>query len=204
MLLKTMTTAKALTPEEKAWIYSLYPDCPLYGDQLSHKLVLNQLKHMPDKDVYMLCSWVDSLPFARIKQEKWQIERGYDTIELRADIHSYHIIVDTGNVHLYLDGRLTTEGNCGYAIQFYMKHFYAFPLFFEKGHWANGKNALQLGVAVPDMAPILTALRQLFDKDEDLVKEYLFDKKLHNIDYNNLEVFDRELTEIKIKLAHKS
>lgn len=202
---KPQSATNKLTPEEKAYIYGLYPGCPIQGDMLSHKLKLKQIKHMPDNDLFMLCRDVDSLPFGRIKQEKWRIEKSFDTIVVKADLHSYHIDVNNGNVHLYLDGRLSTEGKFVYTLQFYMNNYYAFPLLFHKGHWARGKNALQLGIAVPDMAPIDEALDILFEKDASLAQLYLHERKeFFKVDYNNIEVFEQELEDIKVQIANKS
>lgn len=201
MLAKTQQPINQLTPEEIAYIYGLYPGNPVQGDIL----VLKQIKYMPDKDLFMLCRHVDSLPFGRIKQEKWRIERGFDTIVVKADLHSYHIDVNNGNVHLYLDGRLSTEGTFVYALQFYMQNYYAFPLLFAKGHWARGKNALQLGVAAPDMAPIHEALDILFEKDASLVQQYLSERKQYfKVDYNNIDVFEQELADIKAQIAWRA
>lgn len=193
-----------LTPEERAWVMNLYSGCAISGDRLSFRLILNQIQHMPDADVFMLCYWVDSTPFVRVKQDKWRIERGYDTIEVRGDIYAYHIVINTGNVHVYVDGRLIATAHNGYAVQFHMKHYYAFPIFFEKGHWANGKNAFQLGLAVPNMQPIYDTLLRLFDQDEEAAEGWLFDKRLHGVDLNSWEVYNNELIEINKQLAHKS
>lgn len=190
--------ANELTPEEIAWVHSMYYACPTDPEG---KLILNQIQHMPNEGIYTLCYWVDSAPFVRSKVGKWSLERSQEKIVVRSDIYSYHIIIDTGNVHVYIDGRLTTTSNNGNAIQFHMKHYNAFPVFFEEGHWANGRNAFQLGMAVPNMQPIHDALGRLFDKDKALAQQWLFDKKLDNIDFNDVQVYNNELTEINKQLA---
>lgn len=190
--------ANELTPEEIAWVYSMYYGCPIGSEG---KLILNQMQHMSDKNICLLCYWVDSMPFARVKPDKWCLERGYDTIGVRGDIYAYHIDIDTGNVHVYLDGRLTTTANNGYAMQFHVKHYNAFALFFDKGHWANGMNAFQLGLAVPNRKPLEEALLKLYDNDTSLVNQYFADKLYYGIDLNNVDFYNSELTEINKQLA---
>ncbi len=195
-----------LTPDEMAWVMGLYPGCPIVGDQLSYKLELNQLEHMPNMDVYMLCYWYDDIPFQGSRLEDWHIKRDSTDIKVfnKTKGLSYIIDIHTGDVTLSRGGMRSHLGTAAFAFQWQMKNFYAFPLFFEKGHWANGKNPFQLGIAVPNMQPIHDALDALFDNDEAMAKQWLFEKKMLNgIDLHDINTFNKELTEIKKQIALK-
>lgn len=191
---------KILTDDERDYIVEFYYPRPV----LDGKLSLKQVKHMTDGEIYMLCYWVEREPFARHKQSECTIEREFDTIVFKAGIHAYHIDINTCNVSVYLDGRKSTEGNNGNAFQYYRKYKYAFPLMLEKGHWANRKTQLQLGLAIPDLQPINDALNQLYDNDKNLIEQWFSDKKYWDIDLENIDVFETQLAEIKQQLLVKS
>lgn len=189
-----------LTPEEIDIIHKRYPTAPLTPDG---KLKLRLVKFMPRNAVSLLCYWVDPSQFHRYKPSAWALKYGMEAIEYRCDLFAYHIHYDTCNVHLYFDGRLTTESNNANAIQFYMKYNYAFPVYFDKGHPANGKTPFELGIAIPDEKHIWFALNILYDRDQSKVDEWFFDKKLLNIDLTNINIFDQELTRINNSIADK-
>lgn len=188
-----------LTDLEVELVYSLYPGFR----QFDEKLILRQIEHISDDDIYMLCHWVDNTPFLRIKQNRWRIERGYDIIGVKADIHSFHINMMNGNVHVYLDGRLSTMGNQANAFQFYRKYYYAFPLYFEPTHWANFKSPFQLGIAIPDRSQLIEQLNILYNRDAALINDYFADILFYKIDLLQVDIFNEEINKIKKQIRVK-
>jgi hypothetical protein len=169
------------------------------------KLVLKQLKYMVDADIYMLCYWYDSVPFQGTLPNEWKIEKdGYmRKVFHKKKGHTYIFDTLSGDVNIQREGMRSHLGTATYAVQFHMKHHYALPIFFGPGHWANGKTPFQLGIAVPDRQPIRDALMNLYDNNITLVDDYFFDRRLHNIDLTNLEVFETELIEINKQINGK-
>lgn len=189
-----------LTRDEIFFIHKRYRKAPLTPDG---KLILKVVKFMPRNAISLLCYWVDPSPFHRLKPSNWVLENGYDAIRFRGGLWSYHIHTDTCNVYLFLDGRLSTEGNGANAIQYYMKYNYAFPVYFDKGHPANGKTPFELGIAIPDEQHLKDALNILYNKDQSKVDEWFFDKKLLNINLTDINIFEQELTKINNSITAK-
>lgn len=194
--------ANELTPEEIAWVHSMYYACPKDAEG---RLIMNQLKYMPDSHVYLICDWYDDTPFVGTKKSDWIIKREGFEIKVTNKAKGQGYIIDThnGDVNILRNGMRSHLGTAGYAFQFHMKHYYAVPLLFERGHWANRKTALELGIAVPDRKPLMDALKILFENNDTLIKEHLGNKLLCGIDLNNVEVYSNELTEINKQLAYK-
>lgn len=167
------------------------------------KLLLKDIKHISTADLLMLCYWVSSEPFVTSKKAEFNVEYRDQTIVVRCGIYAYHVYTDSGNVHFYIDSRVATIGNNANAFLFYMKYYYAFPMFFEKGHWANHKTPLQLGIAVPDITTLTSALMELHNNNLPLVQEYYFDRKLYKVNLYDPEIFDSELSAIKRQLLGK-
>lgn len=183
-----------LTPDEVLELTSKYANCPKAP---TGKLILKQVKHMTENELFLLCYWVNPEPFARYKNAEWVVEREFDIIKVKAGQFAFHVLLDTCNVHLYLDRRLTPNSNNGNTVLFYFKRNYAFPLFIDRGHWANGKTLFQLGLAVPDPAPLKQALLVAYDNDKQRVQDWFIDKQLHEVDLTNYEIFEQELFEAK-------
>ncbi len=181
-----------LTPEEHALIFNYYPFAEITKD---NKRTLKVIKYITDFEVYMLCYRAWSEPFTK---GLWLIERENEIIYVRKRNNevAYHINTATGNVYVYYNGRLTPEANNLNVMQFYIKYSYAFPVFIEKGHWANGKTPFALGVAIPDKQHLKDALNIIYDKDQSQIDQWFFDKRLYNIDLTDINVFEKELTQI--------
>lgn len=191
-----------LAPEDKDYLRSFYPNCPLHDN---NQLILKHIKYMPDNDVYMLCNWYDDEPFHDTLPKDWRIER--DSTEIRVFCQrkgmGYIIDIHNGDVNLQRGGMRAHLGTAAYAFQFYRMYNYAIPVHLERGHWANRKTYFQLKLAVPDLQPLHDALDKLFDHDNGMAQQWLFDKKLTGVDLNNWEVFDSELTYVKKLLTSK-
>lgn len=201
MLKQPQPETNELTPEERAWVLGLYPGCPIVSD----RLVLNQLQYMPNKDVHMLCYWYDNVPFQGTANQDWTIKRDSTTIKVYHKSKGTHYIIDNhnGDVNILRGETRSNLGCTGYGFQFLMKHYYAFPLFFGKGHWASGKNAFQLCLAVPNRAPLMELLKKLYDNDETLINDYFSEKKWHNLDLQDIDIFNAEIKAIEKQLSIK-
>lgn len=188
-----------LKPEDKQQIFHWYHT----ATTVNGKLVLKIVKYMNLTQIAMACSILDSTPFAQTTGKDWTLEREYAKICLRCGIYAYHIEHDTCNVNLYLDGRLSNIGTYGNMVQYFLKEGWAIPMFFEKGNENNGKTPFELGVAVPDMVHIMDALNIMYNKDQSLIEEWLFDKHCHDIDLTNIDVYEQELIKINNQLTAK-
>jgi hypothetical protein len=81
----------------------------------------------------------------KIERDSYKIIINYDTGEI------LYIYIDTGEVffntksaeRVFLFGKLTYEPR-----ELLIKKGYAVPLFFGSNHWANGKNAIELNIAI--------------------------------------------------------
>ena len=186
-----------LTSLEIDRVKSLYFGCPQDGD----KLILTHIKHMHDEDIYMLCYWYYPGEFQGTRKEEWRIERDNVTIKVTAKKRGLEYIIDTqsGDIFVGRNGVRSHLGSSAHAIEFYCVHGYAFPHFFGKGHWGNGKNALELGIAVPDIAPLEKLLLHHFNGDKGLVQEYIFEKRLLGIKFNDYKIFDLEMESVYLQ-----
>jgi len=185
-----------LTPEEKAYIYQYYHLCPV---NKTGKLILTPLRYMNDKDVAMLCYWLDNVPFHGTAQSEWVIKRESDRIILshKKKQHSYHIDTGNGNIKIFNQGKLSNLGVDVFAMQFYMRNYYDFPVFFEPKHWANGKTALQLGVAVPNKEPLDQLLYKVFSNNKELIADWKNEKYFTGVDLNNVYTYNEVYDELK-------
>lgn len=183
-----------LTDDEIAQVYSMYNVNP--GD----KLELKQIKHAQELDVYMICksAWAEPL---NSNKSAWRLEYKGDLIILRsvkADPVAFHINVDTGNVHVFINGKLSTLANNLYVMQYYLEHYYAFPL-----RIAKGRTPLQLGIAVPDKAPLMRALSELYKNDKDRIDLWIHDKTvLYKVDLNNIDIFEQEMAAVREEINY--
>lgn len=191
-----------LTPEEREYIRNLWTWAPLHNN---NHLILKHIKYMPDSDVYMLCNWYDDGPFEGTMPKDWRIER--DNVEVKVFCQrkglGYIIDIHNGDVNLQRNGMRSHLGTAAYAFQFYRAYNYAFPIYLERGHWANRKMPFELGIAVPDRQSLYDALKVLFDHDDALTKQWFFDKELAGVDLNDWNVFDEELTKVNKLLTGK-
>lgn len=191
---------KVLTEEEKKRVLMYFPGCQPKLVNNQYKIELMPLRYMPKQHAHMLCYWCDNLPFYGTTPDEWVIERQSDTIKvkLRRKHHSYNIDIDNGNVLIFNNTALSNLGTHVYPMQFYMLHYYAFPIFFEPTHWGNNKNPFQLGIAVPNRQPLVDLLMTIHQQDEHAVDEWFFDKELCGIDINDIDVYNKLFDELSI------
>ncbi len=188
-----------LTSTEQKRIFNWYSDAYIENS----KLVLKIVKYMSMNEVAMVCSVLESVPFNRTTGDNWTLERDYDTNILRCKPYAFHIDHNSCNVSLHLDGRLSNIGNNGYVTQYYFENNYAIPMLIAKGHECNGKTPFKLGIAIPNLIHIKDALNVLYDKDKSKIEDWFFDKRCHDIDLTNIDIYEEELTKINNAIANK-
>lgn len=173
-----------------------------YFEKKQIKLELKQIKDMSDADVYWLCYWYNSSTFIGTEQKDWKIKREGFEIKVYQRVEGIGFVIDTdnGDINIVRNGMRSHLGTSAYGFQWLIRNYYAIPLFFGKGHWANGKTALQLGIAVPDIAPLKSALMQLYDNDTTLVVVHCRNLKL---DIYNVDVYNEELKKVNCQLKDK-
>jgi hypothetical protein len=173
-----------------------------YFKKTQVKLVLKQLQHITDNEIFWLCYWYSSDTFKGTDQKDWKIKREGFEIKVfqRAEGLGFVIDTDTFDINLLRNGMRTHLGTTSYAFQWYLRNYYAIPLFFGKGHWANKKTALQLEVAVPDQEPLKKALMKMYDNDATLVEVHYRNLIAAKLDIYNVDVYNEELSRINKQL----
>ncbi len=156
------------------------------------KLVLTQLKHITDNDIYCACYACDNVPFIGTVPDEWQIKRENDVIKVghKAKMHRYQVDNHNGNVNVFVNERHSTLGCQANAIQYFYQNNYALPLYFGARHWANGKTLLDLGNAVPNRKPLFEMLRHKHYMNDELISDWVNDKFYRRVDLGNLHVFN--------------
>ena len=143
--------AKELTQEEKVKVIGLYPKCPLRIidgdvpdcvegiDYIQSAVISERINMKPGEVILSL------IPLSKIN--------GNDAIEV-AKISGYE-----GKKNMVQIGKEVVQDLLGnlqeyrsknqFAItQYLLSKYYAIPLFFGIEHWANGKTAIELKIAV--------------------------------------------------------
>lgn len=174
----------------------------LYMFSLAKDIRLKPLHHLDTNTMLMACRAYDNTGFMFATPKN--IARIDDAENKRVKFliadscYSYTFSYETGNVGIYKSGiALFYSCNPAALIQFYLQNKVAIPLYFEEGHWANGKTAIDLGIAKPDHAYLKELLKEKFDGDVQAIDEWFFDQKLHGNDLDNLEVLDNFINELK-------
>lgn len=187
-----------LTPEEIGWAFALYYKAETCTVENKVKLVLKQLPHISDNDIYVACYAYDNVPFCNTKPNEWKISRETDIIKIthKSKQHSYQFDQDNGNVTLFIDGRRSGLGKQAASVQFLMRQGYAIPIFFHPKHWANNMTPHELGLATPDFGPLLSILNFVYGKDEALINEWLFSKRLEKVQLHDYKEFNDMLRDL--------
>lgn len=91
------------------------------------KLLLTPLKNISDED---------AIEVAKLKKKNIYNEGDEDAPKGRQGLLDYGY------------GIVITKSFCHEGFQYLMQKGYAVPLFFKVNHWANGKTAIELGIAI--------------------------------------------------------
>lgn len=200
-----------LTDLEIVKVFSLYPECPtlifdsnppvpdkvegiiyrlpqIYCEHVSWppitvKLVLKQLKYMPNQDILFAAKTYDNTGFVGTTGKTIQIPPKENEPIIRQIMFGpdwpfmYNVNLETGSITMFREGRAFGASDTQLLLtQFYLKNNYAIPLYFEPGHWANGKTAIDLGIAVPDRWLLFKLLHQKFASNED-IRTWIFERE---------------------------
>lgn len=150
------------------------------------KLILKQIRYMSDMDIYKYCRAYYNFPFINSGPGEWKIDKAGDIFEVRQKdyLHAYRIDINTGNIQLLRALKPSSLGRQSYAIQWLINNRYAIPLSF-----ANGKNAFELKIAIPDCTYLNDLLIKINGKDFDLT-DWHNDKMFRNIDLSDVEIYN--------------
>lgn len=120
------------------------------------KLLLTPLSKISDEDVLELCKLYSPEIYGDYRFKKWYIEQNgtksdtWNTIEIKRQSDTYCFELDKidGEMRLYDEEMIDSASVNHYYQQWYFMKGYAVPLFFGIDHWANGKTAIELGIAL--------------------------------------------------------
>lgn len=159
----TMSTQQ-LTQEEIARVFFMHYGCEYRFEDLSHiykigecntfklaweqdfnncKLLLTPLYRISDEDAIEVAKIMeDGVPY-----KSYSVER---TAKDNTAVWFAHWCV-----RIYHDGRIKGSQALQYIdsrpFQYLISKGYAVPLFFAPNHWANGKTAIELGIAIDNL-----------------------------------------------------
>lgn len=169
------------------------------------KLILRPVSHLSGNDILTACGVYDSTGtmYAKYKNIEFRrIENLSQRIVIQDTGFSYLFDCTTGAISLYNRGTHVWSADTQlYLAQWYFNNRVAIPLHFEPGHWANGKNAIELGIAVPSNKLLNELLLKMFNNDKGQVQEWYFDKKLHGVNLFDLPTLNETIAELKKELS---
>ncbi|HRI34983.1 MAG TPA: hypothetical protein PLD02_14640 [Saprospiraceae bacterium] len=126
-----------LTNEEIARVFAMYygkkTDAPHPYDIVTGTMIdyisVGMLKMKLQLTPLSLISDEDAVEVAKMEDSK-NINRGYEWLSRKGKVLAYQPLKDVN------------------AYQYLISKCYAVPLFFGINHWANGKTAIELGIAI--------------------------------------------------------
>lgn len=197
-----------LTSAEREMIIAMYPN---FNAHIIHgsnsKITLKAIAHLTDVELLNACKAYDPLVFALAYRSNITIKEVENRKKIKIGDTGYSCLVDlsSGAISSYNKGThlWPYDGGAIHLTQWYLRNSVAIPLYFESGHWANGKTAIELGVAVPDKYRLDEILKLVYNKDQEVIDEWYFDKKCYGIDLNDLSVLNGLIEGLseKLKLA---
>lgn len=164
-----------------------------YFDPQQVKLILKPVHHMTSDEIVRACRCYDNLGFMMIAGKNITLKEGHTPgikkISIDGTPYSYRLDIDTGNIVMFKDGQTTwSRDRAGHLTQFYFHNNIAIPLYFDYGHWANGKTAIELGIAIPDRTLLNDSLNKKYDGDKTEIGNWWLENE--KLDINNLAVMD--------------
>lgn len=169
------------------------------------KMVLTPLHHMTNRQIIEACYCFDAIGFYVGVAKNITVVPSNVPYQKRVTIadteFTYRIDLHSGAIGVFKGGAL--QWSCdsqGALTQWYFNNNIAIPLYFESGHWANHKTAIDLGLAVPDRGLLHSLLEQKFNKDKSEIQQWIFDKKLTKVNLFDLKTMDQEIEALKLEL----
>ena len=122
----------------------------------TYKLLLTPLSKISDEEVLELCKLYSPEIYGDYRYKKWYIEQDgtksdtCNTVDVKRQSDTYYFQLDKidGEMRLYDEEMIDSASVNHYYHQWYFMNGFAIPLFFGIDHWANGKTAIQLGIAL--------------------------------------------------------
>lgn len=176
-------------------------------DPCDVKLVLKQLKYITDNEIREACRLFDNSGFMFAAQLQIIPKKDDPTIKrLVCDCgdfaYAYHFDITNGNIALFKNGiAITYTNKQTQLIQWYFKNFYAIPLHFDGGHWANGKTAIDLGIGVPDRQVLHNLLNEKFEMDKTEIGNWWLEHEKFNFD--DPKILDEMIVNLKYGVCDK-
>lgn len=124
-----------------------------HTDKVNWRLSLRLLSSLTDEEILELCKFVEPEEFGDYRYKSWKIERKKDNlthyacVTMEGNSFEYKIDLIDGDINLYNGGDQQMCVKTHYK-QWYFQNGFAVPLFFGLGHWADGKNAIELNIAI--------------------------------------------------------
>lgn len=120
------------------------------------KLLLTPLSAITDEQILELCKVYAPTIFGDYRYNKWAIEQDgvksdtWDVVNIKRKNDGYVFQLDKidGELRLYDEDMVDTSSINHYYQQWYFQNRFAVPLFFSIDHPANGKTAIDLGIAI--------------------------------------------------------
>lgn len=169
------------------------------------KPVLEPVHHLTNSDILMACRAYDKLPFHYSRSSEITIAPIKDSTNKRIIVqhcpYVYQFNPQTGAISLYKNGdHIWAQESQLFLTQHYFEQRVAIPLYFGFGHWANGKTAIELGIAIPSRERLFDALNVKFNKDKAAVDLWIHEQEVyHNVNFFDLAVLDSKIAELSLQ-----
>jgi len=167
------------------------------------KPVLKVLHHLTSTEILQACRAYDSVPFGMATNKNTKIENIDNTTQKRITIegckYSYRFNYKTGAIAVHKDGHcIMPYDSQGFLTQHYYNEGIAIPLYFGPGHWANGKTAIELGIAVPSRYRLFDVLKEVFNGDKEQIALWVHEAEAyHKINLFEPNILDEKISELK-------
>lgn len=202
-----------LTPTEKEAILTFYPPNNLYAEPnftsrdefplFPEKPILKLLHHLTSNEILMACRAYYSVPFSMVTHTNVTIMPIDNTTQLRVVIddcnYTYRFDYSNGGIAVYKNGdHIWPTESQNYLTQHYRNKRIAIRHYFDQGHWANGKTAIDLGLAVPNRDSLVNILMKEYNNDKELVKNWFYEKEImYNVNLFDPKILDEKIAELK-------
>jgi len=165
------------------------------------KIVLKSLHHLFPTDIINACRTYDNTGLVAATGKNITVvpekERPISKVYTETN-YSYVFDHETGRISLFNKGmEVSYNANPSLLIQWYRRNSVAIPVYFEEGHWGNGKTPFELGVAEPCLDLLQFELDRVYHKDKEKINLWFFDAKLLDKDLRKLHVVDELIAELK-------
>lgn len=169
------------------------------------KPVLKPVHHLTNSEILMACRAYDKLPFHYSRTSEITIAPVKDSPNKRVIIqHCPYVYIFnplTGAVSLYKDSRkVWAQESELFLTQHYFQERVAIPLYFGFGHWANGKTAIELGIAIPTRIRLFEALDKKYNKDKEAAALWIHEQEVyHEVNFFDLATLDSKIAEVSLQ-----